>query len=61
VILGARTLAQLDDDLGATGLHLTPEETARLDAVSDPEPPDYPYGPLGREQRDRRLDPPYQT
>jgi aryl-alcohol dehydrogenase-like predicted oxidoreductase len=61
VILGARTLDQLEDNLGAAGLHLSPEETARLDAASDPEPPDYPYGTLGREQRDRRLAPPYQT
>src|SRR6478609_2794736 len=32
VILGARTLEQLRDNLGAAGLHLTPEETAALDA-----------------------------
>ena len=28
VILGARTLEQLEDNLGASGLHLTAEETA---------------------------------
>ena len=44
VILGARTLEQLQDNLGAAGLHLDPDETARLDAVSDPAPADYPYG-----------------
>ena len=55
VILGARTLEQLQDDLGAVGLHLTPEETAALDAASDPQPPDYPYGPLGQDQRSRTL------
>jgi len=31
------------------------EETAALDAASDPEPPDYPYGPLGLDQRSRSL------
>ena len=36
VILGARTLEQLQDNLGAAGLHLSEEETARLDAASDP-------------------------
>ena len=55
VILGARTTEQLAANLAATGLHLTPEETARLDAASDPAPADYPYGPAGREQRERAL------
>ena len=55
VILGARTLEQLADNLGAVGLHLAPEETASLDAASDPQPPDYPYGPLGQDQRARGL------
>jgi aryl-alcohol dehydrogenase-like predicted oxidoreductase len=55
VILGARTLEQLDDNLGAAGLHLSDEETARLDAASDPAPADYPYGGPGTEQRSRRL------
>jgi aryl-alcohol dehydrogenase-like predicted oxidoreductase len=53
VILGARTTEQLEDDLGAAGLHLDPEETAALDAASDPTPADYPYGGPGREQRAR--------
>ena len=34
VIFGARTLAQLDDNLRADGLALTPEEMAQLDAAS---------------------------
>ncbi len=55
VILGARTLEQLEDNLGAAGLHLTPEEAARLDAASDPAPADYPYGAAGVEQRTRTL------
>ena len=55
VILGARTLEQLHDNLGASGLHLTPEETATLDAASDPAPADYPYGGPGTEQRSRTI------
>ncbi len=56
VILGARTLAQLEDNLGAAGLHLDAEETARLDAASDPAPADYPYGGPGVQQRSRSLE-----
>lgn len=55
VILGARTLEQLDDNLGAAELHLTPDETNRLDQVSDPAPADYPYGEPGVDQRSRRI------
>jgi len=55
VILGARTLEQLEDNLGAAGLHLTVEEAERLDAASDPAPADYPYGGPGTEQRSRKL------
>ena len=52
-ILGARTLEQLETNLKAAGLHLEPEETAALDEASDPGPPDYPYGALGLDQRNR--------
>jgi len=55
VILGARTLEQLNDNLGTAGLHLTAEETARLDQASTPIIDDYPYGELGVGQRDRGL------
>jgi aryl-alcohol dehydrogenase-like predicted oxidoreductase len=55
VILGARTLEQLDDNLGAAELHLSTEETARLDQASTPIVDDYPYGDLGVGQRDRGL------
>jgi aryl-alcohol dehydrogenase-like predicted oxidoreductase len=55
VILGARTLEQLHDNLGAAGLHLSEDETARLDAASDPAPADYPYGGPGVDQRSRVL------
>src|SRR3954469_3594431 len=53
VILGARTLEQLEDNLGAAGLHLSAEETARLDEASAPAPASYPYGDLGFQQRNR--------
>jgi aryl-alcohol dehydrogenase-like predicted oxidoreductase len=56
VILGARTREQLDDNLAAAGLHLAPEELARLDAASDPGAADYPYGGPGAEQRSRRIE-----
>jgi aryl-alcohol dehydrogenase-like predicted oxidoreductase len=56
VILGARTTAQLDDNLGAVELRLTDDETARLDAVSAPATADYPYGGPGVEQRSRRIE-----
>jgi aryl-alcohol dehydrogenase-like predicted oxidoreductase len=56
VILGARTLEQLADNLGAADLHLSPEHTERLDVASDPQPADYPYGGPGVEQRSRRIE-----
>ena len=56
VILGARTVEQLQDNLGAAGLHLSEEETERLDAASDPAPVDYPYGGPGVQQRSRVLE-----
>jgi aryl-alcohol dehydrogenase-like predicted oxidoreductase len=54
-ILGARTLGQLETNLRAARLHLTAAETAALDAASDPQAPDYPYGELGVNQRARAL------
>src|SRR6266699_1970415 len=54
-ILGARSAGQLEANLRAADLHLTAQETAELDAASDPGPPDYPYGELGAEQRSRSL------
>src|SRR3954469_1337582 len=56
VILGARTLEQLTENLGAAGLHLGAEEIERLDAVSDPAPADYPYGGPGVQQRSRPIE-----
>ena len=57
VILGARTLEQLDDNLGAADLHLTADETQQLDEASDPGAADYPYGGPGVDQRSRRIRP----
>jgi aryl-alcohol dehydrogenase-like predicted oxidoreductase len=54
-ILGARSGAQLEANLRAADLHLTAQESAELDAASDPGAPDYPYGELGAEQRSRNL------
>lgn len=54
-ILGARTVDQLETNLRAASLHLGPEETHTLDEASDPRPPDYPYGALGVDQRNRAL------
>jgi aryl-alcohol dehydrogenase-like predicted oxidoreductase len=51
VILGARTIEQLDDNLAVAGLHLSEEETGLLDTASEPIVGDYPYGPQGRQQR----------
>jgi aryl-alcohol dehydrogenase-like predicted oxidoreductase len=42
VIIGARDEAQLHENLGAVGWNLTPEQVARLDAVSEL-PTIYPY------------------
>ena len=46
-ILGARTAGQLATNLRAADLHLSTAETAALNAASDPQPTDYPYGELG--------------
>jgi aryl-alcohol dehydrogenase-like predicted oxidoreductase len=56
VILGARTIEQLDDNLGAADLHLSDDHTRRLTEASDPLPADYPYGGPGTDQRSRRLE-----
>jgi aryl-alcohol dehydrogenase-like predicted oxidoreductase len=42
-IVGARTVRQLDDSLGAASLRLDDAQRARLDAASAPPTPDYPY------------------
>ncbi|MGO9406305.1 MAG: aldo/keto reductase [Acidimicrobiales bacterium] len=55
VILGARTLDHLEDNLGAADLHLSATETEQLDTASDPGAADYPYGQPGFEQRSRTI------
>lgn len=52
-IVGARTLRQLADNLGAAALMLDAEATAALEAVSAPRPGGYPYGAFGAWQRGR--------
>ncbi len=51
-ILGARTLAHLEDNLGAAGWALSPEHMAQLTAAGDTQGP-YPYDTLGPSDRDR--------
>ncbi len=55
VILGARTVSQLDDNLGAADLRLSDEEIGLLTAASNPPISDYPYGQPGIAQRSREL------
>jgi aryl-alcohol dehydrogenase-like predicted oxidoreductase len=55
VILGARTVGQLDDNLGAAGLHLSDNEAELLSEASAPLVADYPYGAPGIDQRSRHL------
>ncbi|WP_270888749.1 aldo/keto reductase [Pedococcus sp. 5OH_020] len=55
VILGARTVDQLRDNLAAADLELAPEHLDRLSEVSAPPVPDYPYGPAGVRQPHRAL------
>jgi aryl-alcohol dehydrogenase-like predicted oxidoreductase len=57
VILGARTLEQLDDNLGTAGVHLSADEQKTLDDVSAPLVSDYPYGVPGVNQRARATGP----
>lgn len=55
VILGARTIEQLEDNLGAADSHLTDSQQDRLTSVSSPRVADYPYGPAGADQRSRAI------
>jgi len=56
VILGARNTEQLADNLGAASVELTDQERHRLDEMSAPQFPAYPYGEPGTQQRDRAID-----
>lgn len=55
-ILGVRTPTQLEDNLGAVELTLDPAAIARLDEVSAPATPAYPYGLLDDLDAARRAD-----
>jgi aryl-alcohol dehydrogenase-like predicted oxidoreductase len=55
VILGARTVEQLNDNLGAADLHLESADLDLLDKASDPVAADYPYGVPGSDQRSRKI------
>ncbi len=55
VILGARTVAQLEENLKAASVKLSAEEIATLDTPSDPPITDYPYGIGGTKQRIRPI------
>ncbi|PMZ61439.1 aldo/keto reductase, partial [Pseudomonas sp. FW306-2-11AA] len=48
VIIGAKTVAQLEDNLGAVKLRLTEEELEKLNEVSAL-PPEYPGWMLARQ------------
>lgn len=48
VLLGCRTVAQLEENLGALDWELSSEETGRLSRVSAPGVPSYPQGFLER-------------
>jgi aryl-alcohol dehydrogenase-like predicted oxidoreductase len=56
VILGCRTLEQLDDNLGSAELDLSELEVEALNQASDPGAADYPYGQPGRDQRSRKIE-----
>jgi aryl-alcohol dehydrogenase-like predicted oxidoreductase len=49
VVLGARTIEQLDDNLGSADITLSAEEMDHLSVVSAPGIADYPYRMLARE------------
>ena len=55
-IIGARTMEQLRDNLGAAELILNSDMTEKLSATSAPTPDDYPYGRFGVLQRERYID-----
>ncbi|KQV70391.1 aldo/keto reductase [Rhizobium sp. Root1220] len=56
VILGVRTTEQLADNLGAAKLVLSDEEMTKLTDISAPTPGQYPYGPHGINQRNRKIE-----
>lgn len=55
VLLGARTVEQLTDNMGAVELGLTADELQRLTDASAPRVDPYPYGDAGVRQRNRDI------
>ncbi len=55
VILGARTVEQLEDNLGVSDSHLDADQQEHLTEVSAPPIADYPYGEPGVDQRSRSI------
>ncbi len=56
VILGARTVAQLVDNMGASAVVLSDGDRQALDVVSTPITSVYPYGPQAVAQRHRKIE-----
>jgi len=54
VILGARTVEQLEDNLGAADVVLSDDQVRRLDEASTPRTDIYPYGEQAVQQRHRK-------
>ncbi|WP_035883410.1 aldo/keto reductase [Cupriavidus metallidurans] len=54
-IIGARSVEQLKDSLGAADLSLSEDASKRLNLVSTPKAGEYPYGAFGAGQRNRAL------
>jgi aryl-alcohol dehydrogenase-like predicted oxidoreductase len=55
IILGARTTAQLEDNLRSVKLALSETDARLLDTASEP-PVDYPYGGMALRQRSRNVE-----
>jgi aryl-alcohol dehydrogenase-like predicted oxidoreductase len=55
-IIGNRTGAQLAEALAMADTHLEDDDLAALTEVSEPAVPQYPYGPMGKNQRSRPID-----
>ncbi len=55
VILGARTVEQLEQNLTTADRHLDPDQHQRLTDASAPPIADYPYGEAGVDQRSRSI------
>lgn len=55
IIVGARTMDQLTDNLGSVDLELSIDEVGRLSEASSPRVEDYPYGEKGTSQMARSI------